>query len=404
MKPFLSIKDVAKYLGVEYKTVYRLVRKGAIPATKVGGMYRIRREDVDTYLERQKVVASTEVRSAKKVDQALKCSVCLRLLGKGQVKEQCAQSDCDSPICPVCWEDGARYCLVHQPSRVVLLAEAQNRLASGEIAILVTALEAKQREISFVSRFDRKVQNITMLRHPLGGHVIRVAFSWSDVQTSGDESVRLMDLMKTGYLDRAVEQEVPLNAWSRYTVPTTGDIGLVLEARVLSHLPAQVRVGYDTKPASLADLLRVLEACIQMAESEETAYVIGVASTTGWHPDARTYIESSGAGRSFSHRLVVPCLVDLHEMTLTYDELDSRLAPLVSLFAPQLPEEEVERAMDHILRALLTSHGVTADEICEEAGVAEEYVRIAFRRLVEQGTHRLDKIPSVGQVLTQARP
>jgi hypothetical protein len=181
-------------------------------------------------------------------------------------------------------------------------------------------------------------------------------------------------------------------------------MGLVLEARALSHLPAQVRVGYDTKPASLADLLRILEACIQVAESEEVAYVVGVASTTGWHPDARAYVESGGTGRTFSHRLVVPCLVDLQQMTLEFDESDSRLAPLVSLFAPQLPEEEVERAMDHILRALLMSHGVTVDEICEEAGVAEEYVRIAFERLVEQGTHRWEKVPSVGQVLTQAGP
>jgi glutathionyl-hydroquinone reductase len=146
-----------------------------------------------------------------------------------------------------------------------------------------------------------------------------------------------------------------------------------------------------------------LEACIQAAESEEVTYIVGVASTTGWQPEARSYVEASDAGRSFSHRLVVPCLVDLQEMTLAYNESDSRLALLVSLFAPLLPEEEVERAMDYINRALLVSHGVTVAEICEQSDIAEQYARIAFERLVEQGTHRLEKIPTVGQVLTRAK-
>ena len=54
-KPFLSVREVADYLDIDYKTVYRLVRKGEIPAVKVGGMYRVRRSELEGYLDRQTV-------------------------------------------------------------------------------------------------------------------------------------------------------------------------------------------------------------------------------------------------------------------------------------------------------------------------------------------------------------
>ena len=56
-KQFLSIREAAQYLNVEYKTLYRLVVAGKIPASRVGGVYRIKRQDIDDYLEGQKGTA-----------------------------------------------------------------------------------------------------------------------------------------------------------------------------------------------------------------------------------------------------------------------------------------------------------------------------------------------------------
>ncbi len=407
MKKFWSIKDVAEYLGVEYKTVYRLVRKGEIPAGKVGGVYRIRKEDLDAYFEQQKTAALLESYVAHKNDSvgAFKCSVCLRLLvGEEEIDDRCAYEGCDALICRACGDvEGVRHCPVHQPSRADQLAEAQKRLASGEISLFVNALEAKHRESGFISRFDLKMHKIATLRHPIDGRVMRVTFSWPDVHTEADESSQLMELLRTGYLDQEVEREMPMNVISRYTIPASGPRkpGVVLEARVFSHLPAQVRQGFDTRPATQPELGRILEQCAQASEAQNVAYLIGIASTTGWHPEARSYVASNADGRSFYHRLVIPCLVDLHEMTLIYNESDSRLAPVASLFIPRLPEEEISRATEYIAQTLLTSHGVTAEEICAGANITAQYVRMAFEQLVEQGTHRLEQIPSVGQVLVQ---
>ena len=47
----LTIPDVASLLKVTEKTVYSLVRKGDLPAFKVGGQWRFRRTAIDSWIE-----------------------------------------------------------------------------------------------------------------------------------------------------------------------------------------------------------------------------------------------------------------------------------------------------------------------------------------------------------------
>ena len=39
-KPFLTVEDVAQRFGVNVTTVYRLVKRGKLPAFKVGNQWR----------------------------------------------------------------------------------------------------------------------------------------------------------------------------------------------------------------------------------------------------------------------------------------------------------------------------------------------------------------------------
>ena len=50
----LTIKDVAEYLKVTERTLYRLAQEGRIPAFKVGASWRFKRADIDTWIENQK--------------------------------------------------------------------------------------------------------------------------------------------------------------------------------------------------------------------------------------------------------------------------------------------------------------------------------------------------------------
>ena len=49
----VSVPDAGMYLGVSADTVRRLVRAGAIPHARIGNSIRIRRVDLDSYLEDQ---------------------------------------------------------------------------------------------------------------------------------------------------------------------------------------------------------------------------------------------------------------------------------------------------------------------------------------------------------------
>lgn len=47
----LTIREVAEYLKVNEKTVYGLAQQSRIPAFKVGGQWRFRRADLDSWIE-----------------------------------------------------------------------------------------------------------------------------------------------------------------------------------------------------------------------------------------------------------------------------------------------------------------------------------------------------------------
>ena len=51
----LTAGEVADTLRVSTMTIYRLIRRGELPAVRVGRNYRVRAADLDRYLEQQVV-------------------------------------------------------------------------------------------------------------------------------------------------------------------------------------------------------------------------------------------------------------------------------------------------------------------------------------------------------------
>ena len=59
----LTLKEVAVYLKVAERTLYRLAQDGKLPAFKVGGSWRFRKADINAWIVRQ---TSNEPSEAKK--------------------------------------------------------------------------------------------------------------------------------------------------------------------------------------------------------------------------------------------------------------------------------------------------------------------------------------------------
>jgi excisionase family DNA binding protein len=52
---WLSVQEAARALGVVSRTVYGLINAGELPGHRIGRVIRVRREDLDRYLESARI-------------------------------------------------------------------------------------------------------------------------------------------------------------------------------------------------------------------------------------------------------------------------------------------------------------------------------------------------------------
>ena len=55
MEKLLTLQQIAQRLQISETTLYKLARDSKIPAIKVGNQWRFKLEDIDSWLESQKV-------------------------------------------------------------------------------------------------------------------------------------------------------------------------------------------------------------------------------------------------------------------------------------------------------------------------------------------------------------
>jgi len=412
MGSFLSIQDAADYLGVDYKTVYRLVRAGQLPAGKVGGMYRIRKEDLEAYFQAQ--VAETAGRRQEggmtTVEPLPKCGHCYQILRSPRdVAATCAFPGCDRPLCAACAGKGVQYCDAHRPTSEERLAQARAALARGEIPLLVTALEARQAERAWIARFDERMRGIASLYHPGTAEVLRVA-DWAPFHEAGDDSLGLMQLLNVGFLDRATQATLPHNEYTRYRIEA-GALGwgrprqgLILQAHCIGHLADFVEQGFDTRPADLEELLLQLADLEKLAAEAQATVIAGLASPTGWDDPAVAHI-ADPHGRAYRHPSVLPCLVDLASGEVHFNLADERLGQLsfAELFKLPLEAEEVAATRLLIENALVGKEGLPVRELARQLNKPLALVRRACEELAADGHFKLVQDASLGAVLMRRR-
>jgi len=59
VEPAMTVRDVAAFLNVDEKTIYRLAQRGDLPGFKVSGSWRFQRPDLEAGIaERKEQVSS----------------------------------------------------------------------------------------------------------------------------------------------------------------------------------------------------------------------------------------------------------------------------------------------------------------------------------------------------------
>lgn len=59
VEPAMTVRDVADFLNVDEKTIYRLAQKGDLPGFKVLGSWRFQKYDVGQWIEDRKLIAQS---------------------------------------------------------------------------------------------------------------------------------------------------------------------------------------------------------------------------------------------------------------------------------------------------------------------------------------------------------
>ncbi len=424
MKEFLTLQEVAEWLGVSSKTVSRLILNGKVPAMKVGGLYRIRLTDIEEYIERQRVLPHAKSKTSShnpnsystqdnapdtSMTEGLSCGRCQRLLrGLAYNAGNCQEASCDVPLCQLCWSNEYdRYCRKHKHSYVQKLNTARQRLADFQIQVLVTTEEARKRELVFLHRFNQKIRENSFFISPIDGGRYQVG-SWDDIHTEGTE-LDQSTLASLRLLQPDLEpQLLPQNLSSVYMWPPPNGHSrrarnqFMIAAFVLSDLPEMAINGFSTSPTNRSRLLKIVEEKTSAAKAAEAFYVLGLASTTGWSREAVEMMEGGPKSHSFSSLYVAVCLIDLETNSLFYNAIDKRLRPYISLYRGELDEEAVLRVADWVRQELFS--GKTSLSVAEAAagtGVEQAFIKEAFLHLEADGGFIMDNIPGFGLTISR---
>ena len=54
MDKWMTLEEVAIYLQVSKDTIYRLIQKGEIPASKVSNLWRFKKEEIDEWMKKNR--------------------------------------------------------------------------------------------------------------------------------------------------------------------------------------------------------------------------------------------------------------------------------------------------------------------------------------------------------------
>ena len=404
---YLKIEDAARLLGVSRRWVYRRIWKGELPASKVGGLYFIRPEDLQALIAQGQTAISGETFDLETGLTSIKCGYCFRLLTTDQqIGEVCETTGCERLICTRCLSEGLQHCVQHAPSSEQKWEQAVERHQRGELPLLVRASTARLRELNYLNRIQTRLARINSLIHPLSGEVLTIQ-DWDACLEQEDERAEVMQLLGRVVLDNDMFARVPLNASLRYRIaPQKKQKGLPLDisAQVLSRLPVMLRDDFDTQPLYGDDLTPWLVQLSEQAQHSQTIHLAVLASTTGWDTTARNIVLGEVGrprGTAYSHRLLLIYLFDLESGELFYNLQDDRLRRYAVLFAPLLPSEEIEEVIGDIEKQLLAYESLTLEYAAEILPYTRSLLQQAFERMVATSRYTLTDVPGLGLTIVR---
>lgn len=385
----IDIQAAADLLAVDYKTVYRLIQSGELPAAKIGRVYRLAQDDVEHYFEQRKTATMRELRAngTKRRtsatahdadDTARTCAWCGRsLVLNYSVGAECAEPGCGAPICRACARNGAAArCPAHvEPGD----RSAQVERLRAEGALVVGAEELRVLAGAYLTDVAARLDELSAWPSDDGRTVGRDELAVSVHRKPSVEEWLALDEREAAPLEATVALRRRLRKGA-----------LLLEVMLLPalHRESFARFGFDVRPCTADDLRAVIDAAAGATRAADA--VLALWSPTGWTEQAG---ETAATGLGSGRRVVL------------VDQPAGRCAGadkyLGYVLGPTSDETALAECAEAVRNAIGGRSSLSLETLVEDSGFHSEIAQRCLRRLAATGDYVIDRFDDLGLVISR---
>ena len=386
-KGFLTLQDIADQLLVDYKTIYRLVTAGKLPAVKIGNQYRVSKEDLDQYLLAQRVVPKTMTKKEK----CIHCGKELVVPSAIATREEAT----GSPICHTCNKLGPATKIAAKPSSTIeTVTQARTEeLPLAEHKDQLARLAAM--ESAFFARLESNIFDLKQFKHPHSKKNFPTAMVPDQAQSHILlDSPQLQDVFsirldQVALIKQAAMQHrltLPKNERRIYNIaePQGKHDGVRIIGQFWSPVDQLMNGQTPDRPMALDDANRLIEAQARELKGSPYHHVLGIASPNGFSSEAQQLVTGKDSKWKILLPKIVILLINLADFLLHVFAKDKTWAAATDLFSFETRKEEESKNTIALKSMLNISQSVSSAEVSSKLGLMPEKAVEAMRRLTEQ--------------------
>ncbi|MDD4454075.1 MAG: hypothetical protein PHI67_02010 [Candidatus Methanomethylophilaceae archaeon] len=262
----------------------------------------------------------------------------------------------------------AEEALTSREQRIEAAMRALNNGGDGGRSRYVNAGEAKQYELTFIGRMERKIG----VSPTIGGrafYVERIEENRGTFAGYAGEAKKILPENRSLTI-RLVEKRI-LGRKKQY----------VFDACYASRIERYADPGYDCDPLTLDDVTVMLARIQDQARSSGIVTVLCLASPTGFDRRVRNFIDSDEFHRNFISKYLSVLLLDMETGDLIFnpaDETAQAFSSICDLEIDSEKEAKVRRGVEEAMRDALKSQGYVAFDDIQKTFGNEPLMKPAF--------------------------
>ncbi|PKL62237.1 MAG: hypothetical protein CVV31_07190 [Methanomicrobiales archaeon HGW-Methanomicrobiales-2] len=235
----------------------------------------------------------------------------------------------------------AEEALTSREQRIEAAMRALKGNGQGERSRYVSAGEAKQYELTFIGRMERKIGDSPVI----GGR----AFYVEGIEENRGTSA--------GYAGEARKKVLPENRSLTIRLVEKRLLGrkkqYVFDACYASRIERYADLGYDCDPLAQDDVTAMLADMRDQTRSSGIVTVLCLASPTGFERRVRDFIDSEQFHRNFISKYLSVLLLDMETGDLAFNPADETAQAFSDICELEIDSEKVAKVRRDVEKAML---------------------------------------------------